>query len=225
MDDVRNELKDPTDPPLYFLTSINDPTKPAGQPLPETDELAGLGDPSDLVKLCVMEEDAHDLAICQDLVNTMVVLQTMMGEEAEIVKAESWNFDTAVELIKVAQGLGQIPFGGGTPELFDVQPTLNSEGREHDAKGKGRQRDSKRTIFNLHPKDSMDVWLGKIPSKQLSTVILHYSVILQILSLESLFLIMPLLAPKCSWKLYLRRLAPRPPITADTVTFVLGPFR
>ena len=148
--------------------------------MPESDKLAGLSDPSDFVKLCITREDAQDLAICQDLVDTMVVLQTMIGEEAEIIKAESWNFNTAVELIKVAQGLGQIPFRGGTQELFDVQPSLNSKGKEHDPKGKGRQRDSKHTIFNLHPKDSMDVWLGKIPSKQYLTIILFYLIILQI---------------------------------------------
>ena len=172
----------PMDAPVIDLTLVDDPAEPvvseenlASGSWPRADpaeisddlsgELAGLGDPSDLLKLCVTKEDACDLATCQNLVNMMVHLQTVMGEETEIIRAESWNFDTAVELIKVAQVLGRIPFGGGTSNLFDVEPTLNSERNERDVKGKSWQSDSKRTIFNLHPKDSMDMWLGKIPSK------------------------------------------------------------
>ena len=94
----------------------------------------------------------------------MAQLQQMMGVEAETVELESWNFDVSIELLKVTQKLGRIPFGGGSSTLFDTEPSLDSKGKERDVKGKGRESD-KRTIYNLHPKDSTDAWLGEFPGK------------------------------------------------------------
>ena len=71
-----------------------------------------------------------------------------------------------MELIELGKRLGQIPFGGETSKLFDINPSLSSFTAA--LKGKGRMSSTSgpsglklRTLFNLHPKQSMNAWLGK----------------------------------------------------------------
>lgn len=143
-----------------------------------SEELAELAVEFNLVspdKTLIRTENDHDLAACQNLLGTMTRLQALMAEEAETVERESWNYDTSVELIKVAQRLQQIPFGGPCTDELDLSPTMTSKGKERELP----EPSFKRTIYNLHPAKAQDVWLGEYPGKSyslLETFILFFSV-------------------------------------------------
>ena len=143
-----------------------------------SEELAELAVEFNLIspdKSVIRTENAHDLAACQNLLGTMTHLQALMAEEAETVERESWNYDTSVELIKVAQHLHQIPFGGPCRDEYDHLPTMTSKGKEREHP----KPCFKRTIYNLRPANAQDVWLGEYPGKFYSLLerfILFFSV-------------------------------------------------
>ena len=117
-------------------------------------------------------EELDDLAIVNGLTGTISYLERMWSVEREVVESEAWNYDTAVELIELGKRLRRIPYGGETSKLFDVKPSFRSFPA---ALSKGKQRETPsnpapshpqlRSVFNLHPKQSMDSWLGAIPGK------------------------------------------------------------
>jgi hypothetical protein len=132
-----------------------------------SDEIAALAFDFNLITLDtrgICRDNSQDLAACQSLFNTMTKLQKLMAEEAETVERESWNYDTSVELLNVAQNLKKIPFGGGAQHLYHLAPSLRKKGKETAHRG----RCSKRSIYNLHPEISKDAWLGMYPSQSCS---------------------------------------------------------
>jgi hypothetical protein len=115
------------------------------------------------------QSDIEDLALVEALRGTISYLDRSLSIEREVIESESWNYDAAVELIQLSRKLGHIPFGGGTDALFDIVPSFESEAlrtatspKERRVRG-GTTSHAPRTLFNLHPKDSMDAWLGKYP--------------------------------------------------------------
>lgn len=112
--------------------------------------------------------ELDDLAAINGLTGVIAYLEHMMAIETEVVESEAWNYETSVQLIELGKRLRRIPFGGETSKLFDIKPSFRSVSA---AASKGKERETLtsrpkfRTIFNLHPKQSMDSWLGKFPGK------------------------------------------------------------
>lgn len=165
----------------YRSTAPKDPTSPTQtSEVPKTsvssvaelvadysEELAELAVEFNLIspdKTVIRTENAHDLVACQNLLGTMTHLQALMAEEAETVERESWNYDTSVELIKVAQHLHQIPFGGPCRDEYHHLPTMTSKGKEREHP----KPCFKRTIYNVHLANAQDIWLGEYPGKSYS---------------------------------------------------------
>jgi hypothetical protein len=118
--------------------------------------------------------ELDDLAAINGLTGVIAFLEHMVAVESEVVESEAWNYETSVQLIELGKRFRRIPFGGETSKLFDINPSFASFSAAAAAaasKGKGKERETptsrpkSRTIFNLHPKESMDSWLGNIPGK------------------------------------------------------------
>ena len=119
------------------------------------------------------QKEVDDLATVKALNGSMAYLERVLGIEQEVVEAESWNFDTSVELLELGKRLRRIPFGGETAKLFDVRPSFKPSQQFSKSTSKGKEREipssdqshhprpDNRTLFNRHPMESKDSWLRK----------------------------------------------------------------
>ena len=141
-------------------------------------DLIAPGDPS------VLEEDEWtDLAVFDNLTCVQAQLEQMLGVEAEIVDAETWNYETSSALTVLAHEKGEIPFGTRA-ECVDLKPTASiysaaatpsasthsaaadiSTSATPTASGKGKERadpqmPKKQSVYHMFPMDVYNDWLS-----------------------------------------------------------------
>lgn len=111
-------------------------------------------------------EDRYDLALFDKLTQAQARQHRAMGLESEIVETGKWNFDTALQLIDLANQTSKIPFAT-KPELYNLKPT-SADSRavptQSAAKSKGKQRadlaPKRRSIYHIFPEASK-AWTGR----------------------------------------------------------------
>jgi hypothetical protein len=114
------------------------------------------------------EELMDDLDLFNQITQGQAELERLSDIEAEILETQKWNYDAAVQLLNVAVGANNIPFGTRA-ELFDLKPTAEEEiSKKRKRKGKEKEKEddgteaggSKRAIFNLSPEAGKPFWCG-----------------------------------------------------------------
>lgn len=139
----------PTVPKPAVLLRVPDPTRPDRLREAPSGPLEAQGSNPDMA------------TIISALNAVLGYLEHLSGVEKEIVEKEGWNFDATTALLDLTKRMGRIPFGGGTSTQFDVQPSTES------SKGKERETTptldsgTRRSIYNLDPKESVGSWLGQ----------------------------------------------------------------
>jgi len=119
------------------------------------------------------EEDfLDDLDLYNQITQGQAEVERLSDIETEILETQMWNHDAGVQLLNVALGANDIPFGTRA-ELFNLKPTAEQETSKK-WKGKGKEKEketetetegteaggNKRAIFNLSPEVGKPFWCG-----------------------------------------------------------------
>jgi len=152
------------------------PTEGSGSQIPKRVRLASTNELIEISKKLGYpdiepegEELLDDLDLFNQISRGQAELERMSDIEVEILETQKWNYDAVVQLLNVALGAKNIPFGTRA-ELFDLKPTAEEKpsrkGKEKE-KEKTEASGSKRAIFNISPEAGKPFWCGS-PDRELN---------------------------------------------------------
>jgi hypothetical protein len=121
--------------------------------------------PPDLSDILVFDEDSVDsakhipekyrvdFALYEELTRTQTQVHQLMGLEQELLESAKWNYDTSLQLIRLATLRDEIPFGTRS-ELFDLKPTALDPPFSRKGKEREHIKPKKRAIYHILPSDA-----------------------------------------------------------------------